>query len=162
MPSLNIRRIRLGDDEATAQFVALRTQLGASGNIVSPRGQAMTMQVFGEPLTPMQVVERICADVQKRGVEALFHYTAQFDKVHLSPETLRVSRRELADAHAAADPALLETVRRVRQNIMAFQHGILHRSASMPMEGLHELRLRYRPMRRVGVLVPGEIGRAHV
>ncbi len=155
MPPLNIRRIRRGSADATAQLITLRSQLGARGNIVSPRGRAMTMQVFGEPLTPIQVVERICADVQARGAAALFHYTERFDEVRLSPETLRVSRREMADAHAAADPALLETVRRVRQNIMAFQHGILHRSASMPMAGLHELQLRYRPMRRVGVLIPG-------
>ena len=155
MSPTNIRRIRRGSADAASQLAALRARLGAQGDVVSSRGRAMTMQVFGEPLTPTQVVERVCADVKARGADALFHFTEQFDKVQLSSETLRVSRRELADAHATADPELLATVRRVRQNIMAFQHGILHRSASMPMAGLHELQLRYRPMRRVGVLVPG-------
>ena len=123
-------------------------------HIVSPKSAALTRQVFGEPLTPMQVVERVCRDVQKRGREALFHYTEQFDRVRLTPESLRVSPEELQAAHAAADPALLDTIRRVRQNILAFQVGILHRSATLSVAGKHELRLRYRPMRRVGVTCP--------
>ncbi len=64
--------------------------------------------------------------------DALFHYTEQFDRVRLNADNLRVSsRQELAAAHAAAEPGLLETVRRVRQNVMAFQSGILHRNATL-------------------------------
>jgi histidinol dehydrogenase len=39
--------------------------------------------------------------------------------------------------------------------VMAFQVGVVHRTAVLSVVGLHELRLRYRPVRRVGVLVPG-------
>src|SRR5262245_54971420 len=155
MPPLSIRRIRCADPEAAEQLASLRAQLGASGNVVSPRGRALTEKVFGAPLAPQQVVERICADVRERGRDALFHYTEQFDRTTLTPETLRVSKEELAGARAAADPALLQTVRQVQRNVLAFQTGILHRSATLTMAGQHELRLRYRPMRRVGVLVPG-------
>ncbi|HZT79442.1 MAG TPA: histidinol dehydrogenase, partial [Gemmataceae bacterium] len=69
-----------------------------------------------------------------------------------------VSRRELAEAHAAvesAEPAFLETVRHVRQNVLAFQLGLLHGDAVLRVAGSHELRLRYRPLRRVGVHIPG-------
>jgi histidinol dehydrogenase len=155
MSSLKIRQLRMDSPGAAEELLALRRQLGAQGNVVSPRGQALTRKVFGAPLTPLQVVERVCADVRARGREALFHYTEQFDRTTLTPETLRVSNEELEQAHARADPALLDTVRRVRQNILAFQAGILHRSATLTVAGKHELRLRYRPMRRVGVLVPG-------
>jgi histidinol dehydrogenase len=85
----------------------------------------------------------------------LFHYTEQFDKTVLDADSLRVTAAEMSLAHAAADPAFLDTVRRVRQNILAFQLGILHRSAVLTVAGKHELRLRYRPQRRVGVLIPG-------
>jgi histidinol dehydrogenase len=61
----------------------------------------------------------------------------------------------MALAHAAADPAFIETIRRVRQNVLAFQSGIVHRSATLSVAGKHDLKLRYRPMRRVGVLIPG-------
>ncbi len=150
-----MRRIRLGEPGAGARLGEVRRQLSAQGNVVSPKSQALTVRVFGEPLPPVKVVERICEDVRARGAEALFHYTEQLDRVQLTTDTLRVDPADLADAHAGADPALLETVRRVRQNILAFQAGVLHQTAILSVAGKHELRLRYRPMRRVGVLVPG-------
>jgi histidinol dehydrogenase len=155
MPPLSLRRIRCGSDDAAAQFARLRTQLSAQGNVVSARGRALTQKVFGEALLPARVVERVCEDVRKRGLEALLHYTEQFDGVRLNADTLRVTPSEMALAHAAADPAFLETVRRVRQNILSFQLGLVHRDAVLNVAGRHELRLRYRPVRRVGILVPG-------
>jgi len=153
--TLTLRRIQLGRAGAAEQLARLRTQLSAQGNVVSARGRELTERVFGEALPPVRVVERICEDVRKRGREAVFHYTEQFDRVRLDADTLRVSPADLAEAHAAAEPALLETVRRVRQNILAFQLGLLHQTARLAVAGRHELRLRYRPMRRVGVLTPG-------
>src|SRR5262245_2511990 len=58
-------------------------------------------------------------------------------------------------AHAGADPELLDTVRRVRMNILSFQSGLLHSDAVMTVSGSHELQVRYRPLRRVGMCVPG-------
>jgi histidinol dehydrogenase len=153
--SLAIRQIRCADANAAGQLEGLRRQLNAQGNVVSPRGRELTAKVFGEPLSPARVVERICADVRAEGLAAVLHYTDQLDRVRLTEQTLRVSAAELAEAHADADPAFLETVRRVRHNVMSFQLGLLHGDAVLSMAGSHELRLRYRPVRRVGVLVPG-------
>ena len=155
MNALTLPRIELGRAGAAEQLAHLRVQLSAQGNIVSARGRELTERVFGEALPPARVVERICEDVRKRGREAAFHYTEQFDRVRLDAGTLRVTRGELAEAHTAAEPALLETVRRVRQNILSFQLGLLHQTARLAVAGRHELRLRYRPMRRVGIMVPG-------
>jgi histidinol dehydrogenase len=155
MATLKMRRIFCGRDGAVAQLASLRGQLGAQGNIVSARGRALTEKVFGEALPPLRVVERVCEDVRKRGLEALLHFTEQFDKVKLDGDSLRVNPAEMVLAHASADPAFLEAVRRIRQNILAFQTGIVHRSAVLTVAGKHELRLRYRPMRRVGIMIPG-------
>jgi histidinol dehydrogenase len=155
MASLSLRRIDCNRDDAAAQLAGLRAQLGAQGNIVSPRSRELTQKVFGEALPPLRVVERICEDVRTRGADALFHYTEQFDRIRLNSDTLRVTRSEMALAHAAADPAFLETVRRVRHNILAFQLGLMHRDAVLTIAGSHELRLRYRPLKRVGIMVPG-------
>src|SRR4051794_3787380 len=152
---MTMRRIRLADAGGAARLAELRHKLSASGDVVSPKGQALTVKVFGEALPPARVVERVCSDVKARGREALFHYTEQFDRVQLTPQTLRVSKAELAEAHEKADPALLQTVRRVRQNVLSFQLGVLHRTAILTVAGKPGLRLRSRPMRRVGVLVPG-------
>lgn len=155
MEMVKIRRIDCTDADARAKLAALREQLGSQAQVVSPRGRQLTRAVFGEELPPAQAVERICNDVRSRGLAALLHYTQQLDGARLKADSLRVEADELTAAHAAADPGFLETIRRVRQNVMAFQLGILHRDAVLHIADSHELRLRYRPMRRVGICVPG-------
>ena len=155
MAPLTLRRIHHADPQAADRLAELRGALSLQADVVSPRGRQLTEQVFGRPLTPAQVVETICGDVRARGLDAVLHYTEQLDKVKLTAETVRVSADELKLAHAAADPAFLATVRRVRDSILTFQMGLLHRDAVLLSSGKHELRLRYRPMRRVGVCVPG-------
>ena len=102
MSALNVRRIQLGSRAAQVQLADLRAQLSAQGNVVSPRGRALTEKVFGEPLPPQRVVERVCEDVRCRGLPAVLHYTEQFDQVRLTADTLRVTPSEMALAHAAA------------------------------------------------------------
>ena len=155
MASLKIRRIDCASADAAQEIAALRTQLAPQGDVVTPRGRELTSAVFGEPLPPARVVERICSEVRKRGLPAVLHFTEQFDRVKLTAETIRVSARELSEAHAAADRPYLETLRRVRQSILSFQLGLLHTDAVLNVPDSHELRLRYRPMRRVGICIPG-------
>lgn len=155
MADLKLRRIRFADADAAESLAALRKQLSAEGDVISPRGRELTQAVFGEVLSPTQVVQRICIDVRTRGLEALLHYTEQFDKARLDRDSVRVSELELAEAHAAADPAFLEAVRRVRQNVLSFQLGLVHTDAVLTMSARYELRLRYRPLRRVGICIPG-------
>jgi histidinol dehydrogenase len=155
MDTVNVRCIRCADAQAAQQLTELRQQLTLQADIVSPRGRQLTEAVFGEALPPGRVVERICADVRSRGLDAVLHYTERLDGVRLNRANLRVDGKELAEAHAAAEPAFLETLRRVRQNVLSFQLGLIHGDAVLSVPNSHELRLRYRPMRRVGVCVPG-------
>jgi len=153
--TLNINRIDCASEDAREAILDLRRQLSPRGDVVSPQGRARTMAAFGEALTPVQVVERICADVQCRGLEAVLDYTARLDGVRLDPAAVRVPEAELKAAFRRADPAYLKAIRRVRDNVLAFQSGILHRDAVMHKGPGTELRLRYRPLRRVGVCIPG-------
>jgi histidinol dehydrogenase len=155
MTTVNLRRIDCAAADAGKQIAALRARLSPQGEVVSARGRQLTEAVFGEALAPARVVERICADVRTHGLAALLNYTERLDGVRLTARTLRVSGEELAEARAAVDPTFLETVRRIRQNILSFQLGLLHRDAVLNMPGSYELRLRYRPMRRVGICIPG-------
>ncbi len=123
--------------------------------MVSERGRAKTLEVFGEPLTPEQVVTRICDDVREQGLGAVLHYTEQLDGVALSAETLRVPARPLEAAHAQADPAFLAAVRRIRDNILEFQRAILHHDVRLERPDGVYLQHRYVPLRRVGICVPG-------
>jgi histidinol dehydrogenase len=152
--SLAIQQIDTRSDNVDAALAALRQKLSPAGNIVSEAGRRRTIEVFGEPLTPRQVVERICSDVRSRGVAAVLEYSRKLDKAELTAETIRVSAAELAAAHAAADREFLATVRRIRDNILEFQRAILHRDAEVTRPGVM-LRQRYTPLARVGICVPG-------
>lgn len=158
--TLKIRQLdgTTGDSGATAfaeQLRLLREQLSPSGNVVSPKGRALTERVFGEPLLPSQVVERICGEVRQQGIRALLHYSEQLDGALLDPQQLRLPEERLLEAHRAADPKFLAAIRRIRDNILAFQQAILHRAVTyQPQDGVR-LEQRYVPLHRVGVCVPG-------
>ncbi len=159
-PTLRIRRLD-GTAEGNAssgfadQLRQLREQLSPSGNVVSPKGRELTERVFGSPLLPTQVVERICSEVRAQGLAALLHYSQQLDGAQLDPQQLRLPESRLAEAHRRATPEFLSAIRRIRDNINGFQQAILHRSVSFqPRAGVH-LEQRYVPLRRVGVCVPG-------
>ncbi len=133
----------------------LREKLSPRGDLVSPRGRELTAAVFGKPLTPVEVVETICRDVQSEGTAALLRYTESLDRTTLTGETLRVPAADLEAAHAGADPDFLASVRRIRDNIVEFQTAIRHQDVTIqPRPGVR-LTQRYVPMRRVGICVPG-------
>ena len=155
MGKFTMRRISHAAADAADQVQQLCRQLSEQAEVVSPRSKALTEQLFGKALTPAQVVDRICSDVRQHGLPAVLRYTEQLDRVRLTRETLRVSAEELSAAHKAAKPAYLQTIRRVRDQILSFQMGLVQRDAILSKRDYHELRLRYQPMRRVGVCVPG-------
>jgi histidinol dehydrogenase len=152
---LNMRRIRCADPAAAAAIAEIRRKLSLNGDVISPSGRQRTIEVFGEPLTPSEVVRRICRDVRQHGTNAVFDYTRKFDGVELTSESVRVSLDELSRSHQLADPEFLATVRRVRSNVWQFQTGILNRDALLRVNGKYSLELRYRPLRRVGICIPG-------
>jgi len=152
---LDILRIDARQADPAEALAEVRRRLSPQGDIVSERGRQLTVDVFGEPLSPSQVVARICDDVRDRGLEALLHYTAQLDQAEITADTLRVEADELAAAHAAADPAFLETVRRIRDNVSRFQTAILHDDVRLELPQGGYLAQRYLPLSRVGICVPG-------
>ena len=151
---LNIRRIDSRREDIRAAMAELRQRLSPQGNVVSEAGRRLTVEVFGEPLSPAQVVERICTDVQQHGLIAVLDYCRRIDKSEATAQSLRVPESELARAHAEADPKLLEAVRRVRENIRSFQEAILHRDVRVQRADGYLIQ-RYRPLDRVGICVPG-------
>jgi histidinol dehydrogenase len=155
MPALKLRRIDLTASNAAAQIAKLRDQFRIDAEVVSASAKKLTQTVFGEPLSPARVAERICQTVREKGLPAVLSYTEQFDRVKLKPDALRVKPDELAAAHAAVNPDFLEAIRQVHYNVLQFQSGLLHRDAEMRVSGRHELQLRYRPLARVGVYCPG-------
>jgi histidinol dehydrogenase len=152
---LEIQRIETRQPDAQAAIAQLRAKLAPSGNVVTEAGRQKTVEVFGTPMAPTEVVERICSDVRTQGLDAVLRYTAKLDGVQLSANTLRVPADDLASAHARAAPEFLEAIRRIRDNILRFQTAILHRDVQVETSHGGWLRQRYLPLERVGICVPG-------
>ena len=74
-----IRRINLYTSTGREELESLRQTLISQGDLVSPAGRQKTIDVFGEPLSPKQVVERICDDVKRQGLPAVLDYTKRID-----------------------------------------------------------------------------------
>jgi histidinol dehydrogenase len=155
---LAIPTIDCARDDADGLIAALRTKLSPRGDIVSEAGRQRTVELFGEPLSPQQVVERICRDVQERGLAAVLKYGSKLDKKELTAETLRVQPEEFEQAHRQADAEYLQTLRRIRDNIVLFQESLLNETVTVQRqegESRIELRQRVLPLRRVGICIPG-------
>lgn len=153
-PGLQILRIDSRRDDVAAAMAELRHKLSPRGDVVSPAGRKRTLEVFGQPLTPLEVVERICRDVSTQGLSAVLDYTARIDKAELTADTIRVPANELAEAHRQADRQLLDAIRRIRARIEKFQRALLHRDVRLEVPGGYLVQ-RYRPLARVGICVPG-------
>jgi histidinol dehydrogenase len=148
-------RIDLAAADGRARLEALRGKLVSQGDVVSPAGRQRTIDVFGEPLAPRQVVERICGDVCSQGLAALLDYTRRIDGADVTPETLLVPPATLAAAHAEVERGFLDAVRRIAERVERFQRALLSRDVTVPLAGGGSLRQRYLPLERVGVCVPG-------
>lgn len=153
----DLKRLNLITDrpEALAVMESLRKSLSPRGDIVSPRGRELTMKVFGEALAPVAVVDRILSDISTSGISALLRYTELLDGKKLTPETIRVSTSEMADAAAHVSPAYTSTIESVKANVLKFQKSILHHDSKPLTEIDGQIWLRYRPLNRVGVCIPG-------
>jgi len=104
------------------------------------------------------VVRDILAQVRRDGDEALVRLERDLDKADLTPGTLRVPAERIAQAHKDADGKFLALIRRAAKNIRQYQQRIRVSDSAPLARGGRELGVRYTPLDRAGVYVPG--GRA--
>ena len=101
------------------------------------------------------VVRAIGQDVAQRGDAALIEYTAKFDKLMLTPATLRVTDAQIEAAIAACDPATLDALRLAAERIRAY-HARQKPQDDRFTDALGvELGYRWTAIEAVGLYVPG-------
>ena len=100
-------------------------------------------------------VADILANVKEKGDEALFSYTKEFDKVEVTPETIRVTEEEIEEAYKAVDASLLEVIRKALVNIRSYHEKQRQNSWFTSTENGTMLGQKITPLNRVGVYVPG-------
>jgi histidinol dehydrogenase len=97
----------------------------------------------------------IVEDVRARGDAALIEYTTKFDRLELTPETLRVPTGEITAAAAAISTEQREALVLARERIEAYH------SRQMPQDDRYtdangvELGTRWTALEAVGIYVPG-------
>src|SRR5215475_13794879 len=99
--------------------------------------------------------EAIIGEVRGRGDAALIEFTARFDGVKLSPETLRVDRRTIEELAAQVDDDLIDAMREAIANIRHYHEHQLTSDWEVRRENGVRLGQRVRPLEIVGLYVPG-------
>ncbi len=144
-----VRLFHYTKPEFSSDVEALRRQL-QSGGLLAPSEQA--------PLDVPGIVRGIIDAVAQRGDAALIELTQKYDRLELTEETLRVPESLIQQAHEECDAEFLGLLRRVIENIREYQEHILVKAPEPLQRGGRTLGVRYTPLGRVGVYVPG--GRA--
>jgi histidinol dehydrogenase len=153
MPDRPIVRIVTG---AAAARETLLARLPLEEAAASPDLQASILRLFGEPLTPDEVVARIIYDVRATGDEALRHYAQLIDGY--APEPFRVSAERIALAWERTPADLRAALEASAARIEAF-HRRQPRNTWLDWDPTGSgLGLLVRPLERVGIYAPN--GRA--
>lgn len=95
---------------------------------------------------------RIVADVYERGDDALLEYTERFDGVR--PDPVRAPSEEIAEARDTLSPEVEESFGVAIENVYFFHKREMDRPFETSRAGTTTGQ-RVRPIRRVGVYVPG-------
>jgi histidinol dehydrogenase len=104
------------------------------------------------------VVRNILEQVARGGDVAAAQLTSELDRARVTADSIRVPADVLERAHRDADPEFMALIRRAAANVQAYQEHILWRSPEPLLRGGRRLGVRYTPLKRVAVYVPG--GRA--
>jgi histidinol dehydrogenase len=100
-------------------------------------------------------VREIVAAVRAEGDAALLRYTERFDGVKLEASGLKVAEEEIRAAYGQVDGEFLAAIREAAANIRAFHEKQKPKSWMEPAPDGTLLGQIVRPLRRVGVYVPG-------
>ncbi|MCH7745643.1 MAG: histidinol dehydrogenase [Chloroflexi bacterium] len=117
---------------------------------VPPHVLAGIEEVFGEPLTPTQVVERILNQVRKQGDDALRELTRILDRTEMAE--IEVPPSAIADAYENVPDELVEALTLSAGRIRDFHEASRRRSWMDFKQGYGEL---INPVERVGAYIPG-------
>ena len=100
-------------------------------------------------------VEAILKDVQQNGDKAVFSYTEKFDKAVLTPDTIRVTEEEIAEAYEKLPARTVEVIRKAIINIRAYHEKQRRNSWFDAQPDGTILGQKITPIASVGVYVPG-------
>jgi len=102
-----------------------------------------------------RAVRAILAEVEQRGDEAVIEFTARFDRLSLTPSTLRVAAAEIDAAAGRCDPQAIAALALARDRIRAYHERQLPKDDRFTDALGVELGSRWTAIEAVGLYVPG-------
>ena len=101
------------------------------------------------------VVAKIIDDVRKRGDAALIELTKRFDRLDLTPATMRIPAKEISASAKSCPPAALDALRLAHHRIEAYHRKQIPADFDFTDTAGVRLGARWRPLASVGIYVPG-------
>jgi len=101
------------------------------------------------------IVRDIIADVILRGDDALIDYSRRFDRIELTPESLRISAEEVDAAVAVCPQEQVDALKLARDRIVAFHERQRPENLRFTDSAGVELGWRWSAVESVGLYVPG-------
>jgi histidinol dehydrogenase len=132
-----MRRLSTTDPAFATDFTALLAQARETTEIVGTQ------------------VAAIIAEIRAQGDAALCDYTSRFDRVTMTPDRLRVTAAEIAEAKATVPAELLAALDLAATRIEAFHRAQLPQDMETADTVGYRLGMRWTPLDAVGLYVPG-------
>ncbi|WP_274366153.1 histidinol dehydrogenase [Paenibacillus thermotolerans] len=102
-----------------------------------------------------RTVTAVIEQVRSRGDAAVLEYAKEFDRVELTADALRITEEEMKAAYDQVDPAFVDAIRAAAANIRSYHEKQRRQSWIDMQDNGTTLGQVVRPLRRVGVYVPG-------
>ncbi len=121
-------------------------------------GRELSRRLFGRPLAPADAARAICEEVERCGDAGLVRISRILEWPGASARKLRVPASEIAAALRSIPKALKKAMEEARDRIADYHRRLMPEASVEWTRGGVRLGLRWTPIERVGVYVPG--GRA--
>ena len=122
---------------------------------LNPKIREANKKLFGKDMSAAELVRQIVGDVRKDGDKAVIHYTKLIDKVEFKLSDFLVTEAEFAAAEAAADPKVVESLKKAAANVRRYHQEQKPNSWMTYREKGSILGQSIIPLDRVGIYVPG-------
>jgi histidinol dehydrogenase len=133
----------------------MATRLASSDSSFPQKLEAFLASRRSEEANVDGAVAAILADVRRRGDDAVIEYTTRFDRLELTPATMRVGADEIAAAETAVKPEALAALGLAAERIRAYHAALLPKDIEWTDAAGVRLGARFTPIGAAGVYVPG-------
>src|SRR5215813_4624345 len=130
-------------------------KLGGSRIEESPKLKKILSRGIGLNSDILTRADAVLRAIRERGDAALIEFTARFDGVPLTHETLRVDRQTIEELAAQVDDDLIAAMREAIANIRHYHEHQLTTDWEIARDNGVRLGQRVRPLEIVGLYVPG-------